>query len=165
MENKKMSIGLALVIIVFLIIGVIAYERKSNIKLEEEYDRDKLTEIDGNVKFDVGEYRFITISEQDIVVAYYKNFINLVNENPKKAWDMISNDCKKDMFDYTYAEFEKYINKYLVSTAKDKYTVEKYKYKNGNRENTIELVDSQNILYKFNEKAVWDYTVDIIANI
>jgi len=160
MENKKLHIALAIVVALIVLLGVFAFihfsEKEAN---EEVFKESPDTYLDQTVNYDVGEYRYISVSEQDLLIAYYKNFINEVKNNPKDAWNMLTDDCKEDKFHNLYSEFESFVKKYLKSSIMDTYTVKKYSTKN----NKLSLVDSQNILYNIKENGIWNYKIEIVA--
>jgi hypothetical protein len=166
MENKKLHIALAIVVILILVVGIFSYIHFSkNAEDEGGTYSPKYEELPSTVDVKVGEYRFINVSEQDLISFYYKDFIDDIRNNPKRAWERLTDKCKKDLFKNSYEEYEKYLKKYYSYSSMDKYSVKKFKYKQSSVTSKIEFVDSLNILYEIEEYSTWNYKVSIIANI
>jgi hypothetical protein len=96
----------------------------------------------------------------DIAVAYYRNWIYLVVNNPEEAYKMLGSKSKKE-FD-TYEKFTKWIEQYKTVKTKDN-TVTGYSYKKSGGYNTIIVRSSENMRYRFTENSVWNYKVDILG--
>ncbi len=126
MENKKLSIALAVVIVLILGIGIFTFIHFSKENKEDEGSYNpNYVDLPPAKDTEVGEYRFVNISEQDLVIAYYKDFINEARKNPKNAWKKLNISNQSSKFNSNYEEFEKYVNKYYSSNKSDIYTAKK----------------------------------------
>jgi len=106
-------------------------------------------------KYEANEYVVYKIDKADVYRSYYKDFMRLLVNNPSLAYNKLTEETKKNKFNYSYDDFLKYVNK-LDKTVLLTGEVERYSDDKGK----IILVDNTNSSYVFYEKGVWNYTVD-----
>jgi hypothetical protein len=156
-KKNYLFVGIILVVIILLTVLVV-------IRLNKKTDVD-WTPIEGEIPYEIkkheaNEYKIIKIEDEDIAVAYYRNWIYLVVNNPEEAYKMLGSKSKKE-FD-TYEKFTKWIEQYKTVKTKDN-TVTGYSYKKSGGYNTIIVRSSENMRYRFTENSVWNYKVDILG--
>lgn len=111
--------------------------------------------------YEDNEYIVYQINKVDVYTSYYKDFMQLLVNDPSKAYNKLTDDSKKSMFNNDYDNFVKYyksIDKSLLLTS----TVDRY---NDDRKGKIIIVDSTESTYVFYEDGVWNYKVDLMNRI
>lgn len=111
-------------------------------------------------KFEDNQYEVVYLDEVDVFKGYHKDFVRLMINNPTLAYDRLTSDCKKNIFNDNYDDFLKYVKK-LDKTVLLTSSVSKYN-KDGDR---IIVVDNTDSSYVFYEKGVWNYSVYINGSI
>lgn len=152
---KKYKLTILVVTIILLIIGVY-FGYRYYINNFGEYN--PYSDLDGIeiVDYKVNQYTVITKDEIDVYRAYYKDFMQLLADNPAQAYNKLSNDTKTSLYNDSYDNFltyQKSLDKKILKTSDLlQYTREG---------NTIYVIDKYNNHYVFYENGVWNYTVKL----
>ncbi len=156
-KKNYLFVGLiVVVIIIFTILVVVRINNKNNLKFEP---------IEGDVAYEIkkhnaNEYKIISVEDQDIAIAYYKDWIYLVVNKPEEAYQKLS---KKSLKKYdTYEKFKEWVDRYKTVKTKDN-TLTGYSFKQNGEHNEILVSSSENMRYRFYEYSVWNYKVEIIG--
>jgi hypothetical protein len=155
-KKNYLFVGIILLVIILLVVLVTVRLNKKELTWEP---------IEGEVSYDIkrheaNEYKIITVEDQDISIAYYKNWVYLLINKPEEAYTMLS---KRSLKEYpTYEKFKEWVDRYVTVKTKDS-TLTGYKYEEKGGHNEIVVSTSEHMRYRFNEYSVWNYKVDIIG--
>ena len=151
-DNKKTITFIAIVLVIVGIIFIYRYVT-INIGVYEPSHEPAKIEIR---KFNANEYNVVTIDKEIVYRSYYKYFINLLINNPVKAYDMLTNETKENLFDNEYNKFSDYVKK-LNKSVLLKADISRY----NDEKNRIIIVDNTESSYTFYEKGTWNFTVGL----
>ena len=150
---KKYKITIIIVVIIALIIGGYFGYRYYINNIGEYNPYSKTTDIE-IVNYKTNQYTVINMSEIDVYRAYYKEFMQLLADNPSQAFNMIDDDTKSSLYNNSYENFlnyQKLLDKKILKTS----DITQYTRK----DNKIYVVDKYNNQYIFVEDGVWNYKV------
>ena len=151
-ENKK---TITFVVVVLIVVGIIfAYRYITlNIGTYSPAEGPAVLEIK---KYEANEYNVVTINKEIVYRSYYKDFINLLINDPKKAYEKLDTETRERLFSNSYDSFTDYVSKLdknvLMSADISRYNDEKDK---------IIVIDTTESGYTFFENGVWNYTVSL----
>ena len=156
---KHNYLFVALIIFVIVLITILVIVRLVN--------KEKLSysPIEGEVSYDLkvrdaNQYNIIKIEDQDIAVAYYRDWIYLLINKPEEAYKLLGDKSKKE-YD-TYEKFQKWIKQFVTVKTKDS-TLKAYKSKENGGHVEILVSTTESMRYRFIEYSVWNYKVEIIG--
>ena len=98
---KKYKITIIIVVIIALIIGGYFGYRYYINNIGEYNPYSKTTDIE-IVNYKTNQYTVINMSEIDVYRAYYKEFMQLLADNPSQAFNMIDDDTKSSLYKKRY---------------------------------------------------------------
>ena len=156
---KHNYLFVALVVFVIVLVTILVVVRvANNEKLEYIPEWE---EIPYDIKVhDANEYKIIQVEDQDIAIAYYKDWIYLLLNKPEEAYNKLD---KKSKVEYdTYEKFQEWIKQFVTVKTKDS-TLKGYKFKESGGANEILVSTTENMRVRFNEYSVWNYKVVIIG--
>jgi hypothetical protein len=151
-ENKRTIIFI--VVIVLILGGIFTYR---TIQRNTGTYAPNVDEVHKEIiKYADNEYVIYNIKNEDVYRSYYRNFMNLLLNDPVKAYNKLYHNTKADKFNNNYDNFLKYVKsldrKTLMTSDVTRYNDE---------DNRIIVVDNTGSSYVFYENGVWNYTVDI----
>jgi hypothetical protein len=128
-------------------------------------ERLSYTPISGEVAYDVrireaNQYNIIKMEDEDIAVAYYRDWIYLLVNKPEEAYKLLDKKSKLE-FD-TYEKFQTWMKQFVTVKTKDS-TLKGYKITESGSHNEILVSSTENMRYRFNEYSVWNYKVEILG--
>ena len=156
-KKNYLFVGLiAFILVLIIILVVVRLNNKQNLEW---------TPIEGDIPYEIkkheaNEYKIISVEDSDIAGAYYREWVYYLVNKPEQAYKMLGSKSKKE-FD-TYEKFEKWIKQFVTVKTKDS-TATAYHFSKNGKYNEITVRSSENMRYRFNEKSVWNFTVDIIG--
>ena len=156
-KKNYIFVGLiAFILILIIVVVVIRTNNKQNLEWSP---------IEGEIPYEIkkheaNEYKIISIEDPDMASAYYREWIYFLVNKPEEAYKMLGSKSKKE-YD-TYEKFEAWRKQYMTVKTKDS-TVTAYSYKTAGKGNEVIVRSSENMRYRFNEKSVWNFTVDILG--
>lgn len=155
-KNYAFSILIVLIIIAITIFVIFKLTNKQNLEW---------TPIEGEVfyeikKHEANEYKIISVEDQDIANAYYREWIYLVINKPEEAYKMLGSKSKKE-YD-TFEKFKAWIDQFKTVKTKDN-VITAYSYKKSGANNQFIVRSSENMRYRFTENSVWNFKVDILG--
>lgn len=109
---------------------------------------------------EANEYQIIQVDDQDMALAYYKDWVYLLVNNPKEAYEKLDKKSKEE-YD-SYEKFEKWIKQRVTVKTKTS-TLKGYKFKKTGGRNEILVSTTDNMRYRFIEYSVWNYKVVIVG--
>ncbi|MBR6072917.1 MAG: hypothetical protein IKP76_01170 [Bacilli bacterium] len=152
---KKYKLTILVIVFIGLIIGgYFGYKYYiNNIGEYNPYSKIQDLQI---VNYNTNQYTLINKDEIDVYRAYYKEFMQLMADDPAKAYTKLTNDTKTSLYNDNYDNFlnyQKTLDKKILKTSDlSQYTRE---------DNMIYVVDKYNNHYVFYENGVWNYTVKL----
>ena len=156
---KKNYLFVALISFIIVLVIVIVVVRVVNKqKLAYEPDYEEAVPI---IKYhDANDYQVISVEDQDMAQAYYKDWVYLITNSPKEAYEKLDKKSKEE-YD-TYEKFEAWLKQYITVKTKDS-TLKGYRFKKDGAHNEYLVSTSESMRYRFNEYSVWNYKVVIIG--
>lgn len=155
-ENKK---TITFVVIVLIVVGIIfAYRYVTlNIGTYSPSEGPGVVEIK---KYEANEYNVVTMNKEIIYRSYYKSFINLLINDPAKAYSKLTEETKERMFANNYDSYLDYLSKLNKDVLK-KADISRY----NDEKNKIIVIDTTESGYTFFENGVWNYTVALTGRV
>ena len=156
---KHNYLFVALVVFVIVLVAILVIVRVSNNeKLEYTPEWE---EIPYDIKIhDANDYKIINVDDQDIAIAYYKDWVYLLINKPEEAYAKLD---KKSKVEYdTFEKFQQWIKEFVTVKTKDS-KLKGYKYKKNGGYNEILVSTNENMRFRFYEYSVWNYKVVIIG--
>ena len=96
------------------------------------------------------------MNKVDVYRSYYKDYIRLLLNDPTKAYEKLTDACRKEMFNNDYQKFldftKKLDRKALMSSDLSRYS---------EQDGKIILIDTNESSFVLYENGVWNYTVFI----
>ena len=151
-DNKK---TITFITIVLIIVGIIFAYRYITINIGTYEPSHEPVKIEIR-KYEANEYNVVTMNKEVVYRSYYKYFINLLLNDPTKAYNMLTNETKEKMFSNDINNFLDYVNKLNKSVLR---TADISRY--NDEKDKIIVVDNTEASYSFYENGVWNYTVEI----
>ena len=149
---------LFVIIVIFIIAGIFIYRRVQANKGVYEPD---LTPVAVEIKkYDDNSYNVLNVNKVDVYRAYYKNYTRLLLNDVSKAYELLTTECRQNMFDNDYEKFKEFvkgIDKQSLITS----DVSRYNEQDGK----IIVVDNNESSIIFYENGVWNYQVYITGRI
>lgn len=149
-DSDKISIIICVIAVIGAIIFSIIYNKK-----EQENETKENYQYLHN--YEVNEVTYTYVTEEDMAKKYLADFINLIINDKKTAYDKIDDYYKSQKLQ-TYSDFEKALNnlyttKFLSAKVVSYTVVDKTKYK------LFYIIDGDNNSFIFKENSIMDYTV------
>lgn len=154
---KKYPRTVRYIIVILLVILVVLVVRYLLTYEKPTYNNVNSGPVQVTTKvYGVNEYNVISVDEVNVYTSYYKNFINLIVNDPKSAYDLLTDDCKRDRYKNDYNNFYEKVSK-LDKNELLNYTIDRY----SKTDDRIIIVDSNEYSFSFYEDGVNNYTVYI----
>lgn len=138
-----------------------------SIMLEDYFNKNNLSEeniinktIDMNIE-DIKEnkynkYEYCTFSDKDYAIGYFKDYIEIVKNNPERGYEMLDEQYQKKKFE-NFENFKKFVEK--LDFNNNEFEISKYKINKTDSYNEYICIDQYGNYYIFKDKGVMDYTV------
>lgn len=107
--------------------------------------------------YKVNEIVPIYVSKEDMAKKYLANYVYLIINDPKKAYELVDDSYKKEKF-ANYEEFLAYINK-IKSVTFYNAIVKEYSLTSKNNHNYYYIKDNADNNFVFKEISIMNYTV------
>ena len=111
-------------------------------------------------KYDANEYTVVNIKKEIVYRSYYKDYIDLMLNDPVTAFNKLTTNSKENLFSNDYNKFLDYtksLNKSVLLSA------DISRFSDDNKK--IVVIDTTDSSYIFYENGVWNYTVDLMGTI
>ena len=148
---------ITIIVVILILVGIGAY-------FGIKYYRENVGDYTPNgalQNYDIKNYnsnQYVVINKDNIDVyrAYYKEFMNLMANNPTQAYNKLTEETRNTLFSNDYNSFlkrQETLNKNTLLTSDiTNYKVDK---------NRISVIDKYGEKYTFIESGVWNYTVEM----
>lgn len=157
LKEYKRTILFVLIIII-VIAGIFIYRRVQANK--GVYEPDLAPVVNEIKKYEDNSYNVLNVNKVDVYRAYYKNYTRLLFNDVPKAYELLTTDCRKNMFNNDYEKFKEFV-KTLDRQTLITSDVSRYSEQDGK----IIVVDSNESSLIFYENGVWNYQVYITGRI
>ena len=137
------------ILIIGAIIGYFILNKEDEFEFKQDYTVEK---------YDINEVIPIYITEEDLAKKYLAEYANLLNNDPEKAYDLLSDESRIKYG--TLSDFKKYIVE-LQTNGFVKSKVVKYVYSTTNNKKCMNIVDSAGNKYVFIIDSLMEYKVTI----
>lgn len=97
------------------------------------------------------------VTEEDMAQKYLADYIGILNNNPKRAYEYLESDFAKTYFP-TYNDYYNYISDFYNRNALST-SIKKYSIVTENNNKYYYVVNSTNILFIFKENSIMNYEV------
>ena len=156
---KKNYLFVALIAFIIILVTILVVVRIVN-KQKLVYDPNYEEVVPIIKHHDANEYQVISMEDQDMAEAYYKDWVYLITNNIKEAYDKLDKKSKEE-YD-TFEKFENWVKQFVTVKTKTS-TLKGYRFKKDGGHNEYLVSTSENMRYRFNEYSVWNYKVVIIG--
>lgn len=111
-------------------------------------------------KYDANEYTVVNIKKEIVYRSYYKDYIDLMLNDPVTAFNKLTTNSKENLFSNDYNKFLDYTKKLNKSVL---LSADISRFSDDNKK--IVVIDTTDSSYIFYENGVWNYTVDLMGTI
>ena len=150
-ENYKPALVVICIILIPVIIALILKKDDTN----SERVKKESMEIKN---YAINEVIPVYINDESLVKKYYSDYMDLIINEPKKAFALLDDESLMEKFD-SYNAFQKYVNTLKSTKGFYDVTVRNYANELVDGKRCYYVIDSIGKEYVFVEKAIMDYTV------
>lgn len=143
--NNKRTIIICLIMLVLSLIIFFTFNKETTPRHDYEFP-----EIE---RYEINEIVYLYTPEEYVAKKYLAEYINLIDFNPQKAYELLDDEMKENKFT-SYASF-----KYYVDNLNKSIKVKEYGYKLENNKKNMYVIDMLGNTFIFREKSLMDYTV------
>lgn len=157
---KRYQKTITFALVVLLVLASIFIYRHIR-RISGKYEPSVGTVVKEVQHYEDNEYVVYQMNKVDVYTSYYKDFMQLLVNDPSKAYNKLTDDSKASMFNNDYDKFVKFyksIDKSLLLSS----TIDRY---NDEKKGKIIIVDSTESTYVFYENGAWNYKVDLMNRI
>jgi hypothetical protein len=148
-KNKKNLLYLFIIVILIIVILVVSKNSKNDTSTynEKSYLHD----------YKENEVNYVYISEEDMANKYLSDYINLLINNPKEAYERLNQNYRANKFP-SYESFSYYLQD-LLSTQFLESKVSKYSVYTKDEFKYYDIIDGDNNNIIFKEISIMNYEV------
>ena len=114
---------------------------------------NSITSIESNTN---NKYTYNRIKDEDILTKYMNFYIKLMQENEKKAYDLLNSEYKDLRFE-DFEDFEEYVNQ--MGQIYNEFNIQGYNIEETSNGKEYIFTNTYNIGYKIIETAPMDFTI------
>ena len=144
------------VCLIAILIGVAFYLYYTKESVEYEFIR-KDTQLKD---YKINEVIPIYVSDEELARKYLANYVNLMNNFPEKAYELLSDEDKENRFP-TLDSFNEFIHSLNNNSSFYRAKLKEFSYTNDVGKNKMYLIDIENNSFIFEQISIMEYKVTI----